>query len=72
MVALCGRGRNLLAHDHHAFQVALYIFDNDDSVVDHQAVASVIPNSVSELMEKPKSLMNAKVPISETGMVMAE
>ena len=34
-------------------------------------VASVIPNSVSELMEKPKSLMNANVPISETGMVMA-
>ena len=34
-------------------------------------VASVIPNSVSELMEKPKILMNAKVPISETGMVIA-
>src|ERR1700677_1144660 len=33
--------------------------------------ASVIPNSVSELMEKPKTLMNAKVPISETGIVTA-
>ena len=34
-------------------------------------VASVMPKSVSELMEKPKSLMKAKVPISETGMVTA-
>ena len=34
-------------------------------------VASVMPNSVSELMENPKSLMNAKVPISETGIVIA-
>ena len=34
-------------------------------------VASVMPNSVSELMEKPKILMKAKVPISETGMVTA-
>ena len=34
-------------------------------------VASVIPNSVSELMEKSKSRMKAKVPISETGIVMA-
>ena len=34
-------------------------------------VASVMPNSVSELMEKPKTLMKAKVPMSETGMVTA-
>ncbi len=33
-------------------------------------VASVMPNNVSELMEKPKILMKAKVPMSETGMVM--
>src|ERR1700760_4026071 len=34
-------------------------------------VASVIPNIVRELMENPKTLMNAKVPINETGIVMA-
>ena len=34
-------------------------------------VASVMPKRVSELMEKPKTLMKAKVPISETGMVTA-
>src|SRR5579864_4379321 len=34
-------------------------------------VASVIPKSVRELMEKPNILMNAKVPISETGIVTA-
>ena len=34
-------------------------------------VASVMPKSVSELIEKPKILMNANVPISETGMVTA-
>src|SRR5258707_14727894 len=34
-------------------------------------VASVIPKSVSELMEKPKILMKAKVPISDTGIVTA-
>ena len=34
-------------------------------------VASVIPNSVSELMEKSKTRMNANVPISETGIVTA-
>src|ERR1039458_3004544 len=34
-------------------------------------VARVMPNRVSELMEKPKSLMKAKVPINETGMVTA-
>ena len=34
-------------------------------------VASVIPKSVSELMEKSKSRMKANVPISETGIVMA-
>src|SRR5271169_396066 len=34
-------------------------------------VASVMPNSVSELMENPNSLMNANVPISETGIVAA-
>ena len=34
-------------------------------------VARVIPNSVSELMEKPKIFMKAKVPISETGIVTA-
>src|ERR1700751_517840 len=34
-------------------------------------VASVMPNSVNELMEKPNILMNANVPISETGMVTA-
>src|SRR5581483_5358901 len=34
-------------------------------------VASVIPKSVSELIEKPNILMNANVPISETGIVTA-
>src|ERR1700744_3678585 len=34
-------------------------------------VASVMPKSVSELIEKPNSLMNAKVPTSDTGIVMA-
>src|SRR5438552_17959308 len=34
-------------------------------------VASVIPNSVSELMENPNILMNAKVPINDTGIVTA-
>src|SRR6516164_11093795 len=34
-------------------------------------VASVIPNIVSELMENPKILIKAKVPINETGIVMA-
>src|ERR1700677_3965460 len=34
-------------------------------------VASVMPNMVNELMEKSKILMNANVPIRETGMVMA-
>src|SRR5580692_1510496 len=32
-------------------------------------VASVMPNSVSELTEKPNNLINANVPINETGMV---
>src|SRR5258708_18311985 len=34
-------------------------------------VASVMPNSVSELTEKPKSLMKANVPINDTGIVTA-
>ena len=34
-------------------------------------VASVMPNSVSVLIEKPNSLTNAKVPMSDTGIVMA-
>src|SRR5206468_12812514 len=34
-------------------------------------VASVIPNSVSEFMEKPNIFMKAKVPIKDTGMVTA-
>src|SRR5271154_5116989 len=34
-------------------------------------VASVIPKSVRELMEKPNILMNANVPTRETGIVMA-
>src|SRR5579872_317757 len=34
-------------------------------------VARVIPNSVSELIEKPNILINAKVPINDTGMVTA-
>ncbi len=34
-------------------------------------VASVIPKSVSELIENPKILTNANVPISDTGMVTA-
>src|SRR5262249_44615256 len=34
-------------------------------------VARVTPKRVSELMEKPNILMKAKVPISETGMVIA-
>ena len=33
-------------------------------------VASTIPNRVRVLIEKPKSLTKAKVPISDTGMVM--
>ena len=33
-------------------------------------VASVMPKSVSVLIEKPSSLTNAKVPTSETGIVM--
>ena len=34
-------------------------------------VASVIPNRVSELIEKPNILMKANVPIKDTGMVTA-
>src|SRR5215472_9710943 len=34
-------------------------------------VANVIPKRVSELIEKPKILMKAKVPISDTGIVTA-
>src|ERR1700744_5226202 len=34
-------------------------------------VANVMPKSVSELTEKPNTLMNAKVPINETGIVIA-
>ena len=34
-------------------------------------VASVMPNSVSELIEKPNSLTKAKVPMSDTGIVTA-
>ena len=34
-------------------------------------VASTMPNSVSVLMEKSSSLMNANVPTSDTGMVTA-
>src|SRR6476646_8970754 len=34
-------------------------------------VARVMPNSVRKLMENPKALMKAKVPINETGMVTA-
>src|ERR1700678_4823474 len=34
-------------------------------------VASVMPNIVNELIEKPKILMKANVPISETGIVIA-
>ena len=34
-------------------------------------VASVMPKSVSVLMEKPNNFTKAKVPISETGMAMA-
>ena len=34
-------------------------------------VARVMPKSVSELIEKLKIRMNAKVPMSETGMVTA-
>ena len=34
-------------------------------------VASVMPKSVSVLIEKPNSLTNANVPTSETGIVMA-
>ena len=33
-------------------------------------VASTMPNSVSVLIEKPSSLMNAKVPTSDTGIVI--
>src|SRR6266567_3430074 len=35
-------------------------------------VARVIPKSVSELIEKPNILMNAKVPINDTGIVTAD
>src|SRR5215470_1054749 len=34
-------------------------------------VASVMPNKVRELMEKPNILINANVPISDTGIVTA-
>src|SRR6476660_7154765 len=34
-------------------------------------VASVIPNRVSVLMEKPSSFTNTNVPISDTGIVIA-
>ena len=34
-------------------------------------VASTMPKSVSVLIEKPKSLTNANVPTSDTGIVMA-
>src|SRR5664279_642985 len=34
-------------------------------------VARVMPNSVKELIENPKSLMKANVPMSETGIVTA-
>ena len=34
-------------------------------------VASVMPNSVSVLIEKPNSLTNANVPMSDTGIVIA-
>src|SRR5271165_5871280 len=34
-------------------------------------VASVMPNIVRELIEKPNVLINAKVPISDTGIVIA-
>ena len=34
-------------------------------------VASVMPKSVSELIEKSKIRINAKVPMSETGIVTA-
>src|ERR1700712_426154 len=34
-------------------------------------VASVMPKSVSELMEKPKALIKANVPMSDTGIVTA-
>ena len=34
-------------------------------------VARVMPKSVSELIEKPKTLMKANVPISDTGIVTA-
>jgi hypothetical protein len=33
-------------------------------------VASVMPKSVSVLMEKPSSLMKVNVPMSETGVAM--
>ena len=33
-------------------------------------VASVMPNSVSVLIENPNSFTNAKVPMSETGIVI--
>jgi len=51
--------------------VALRVFNDDDGIIDHSPVASVIPNSVRELIEKPKTLMKANVPISETGIVTA-
>ncbi len=34
-------------------------------------VASVTPKSVSVLIEKPNSFTNAKVPMSDTGIVIA-
>ena len=34
-------------------------------------VASVMPNSVSVLIEKPNSFTNANVPMSDTGIVIA-
>ena len=68
---LHGVGRGFKGLSLAFLQMTLNIFDHDDGVVDHQAVASVMPNSVSVLMEKPSSLTNANVPISDTGMVTA-
>jgi len=39
-------------------------------VVDDQAVASVMPNNVSVLMENPSNLTKMKVPMSETGVAI--
>ncbi len=52
-------------------EVTLYVSMTTMASSTTRPVARVMPKRVSELMEKPKILMKAKVPMSETGMVTA-